>query len=289
MFLLTDFGSADEFAGVVRAVLQREAPGCPVVDITHEIPPFDLRAGALALERTVPHLGPGVVLAVVDPGVGTSRRAVAVSVDSLGGPSHLLGPDNGLLCFALDALGGATGAVGIPPAKVSAGFGATFDARDRFAPAAASLWRGASPSDIGEVIDLATLVRLEPPLLRTAEGAIEAEVLWVDRFGNVQLAARPLDAERAGIGAEALVVTSLAVLVARRSDTFEGIADDSIGLVVDSNGHLALVCSQRSAATVLGVAPGDVVTVRNSATVVPRSRRGPATGAGPGISDKAGR
>ena len=80
VFLLTDYGLADEFAGVVRASVLRHAPGVPIVDLTHGVAPFDVRAGALALVRAVPHLGPGVVLAVVDPGVGTSRRAVAVSV-----------------------------------------------------------------------------------------------------------------------------------------------------------------------------------------------------------------
>lgn len=264
MFFLTDFGSADEFAGVVRAVLEREAPGCPVVDLTHEVPPFDVRAGALALDRSVPHLGPGVVLAVVDPGVGTSRRAVAISVGASGGPSFLVGPDNGLFSFALDTLGGPSAAVAIPAADLPPGVGATFDARDRFAPVAARLWTGAAMSELGESIDPGTLVRLDPPVLRVRRGALESEVLWVDRFGNVQLAARPADADDAGIAAEAVVVTPAAERAVRRSRSFEGIGVDAVGLIADSNGRLALVCPQRSAATVLDVVPGDIVTVRLS-------------------------
>ncbi len=109
VFFLTDYGLTDEFAGVMRAVVLRHAPGVPIIDLTHGVAPFDVRAGALALARAVPHLGPGVVLAVVDPGVGTQRRAMALSVARArgsGGPHHFVGPDNGLLPWAVDALGG---------------------------------------------------------------------------------------------------------------------------------------------------------------------------------------
>ncbi|MGA2035991.1 MAG: SAM-dependent chlorinase/fluorinase [Acidimicrobiales bacterium] len=279
VFLLTDFGTADEFAGVIRAVVLREAPGCPVVDITHEIPPFDVRAGALALERAVPHLGPGVVVAVVDPGVGTDRRAVAVKAASGSGPGYLVGPDNGLLGFALEALGGATGTVALHPATWGPGTGATFDGRDVFAPAAARLWSDTRLEDLGVPIDSDTLVRLAAPRLEVQPGVIQAEVLWVDRFGNVQLAARPADAVVAGLGTEPVVITGRATAVARRETSFaasQGAAvvpgpavepdaarGDAVGLIADSNGHLALVCRRRSAATVLGVQAGDMVIVRN--------------------------
>src|SRR5215472_12360768 len=106
IFLLTDYGTADELVGVVRAVLARSAPGATLVDLTHEVPPFDVRAGALALSRAATHLGPGVVLAVVDPGVGTDRRGVALRVRGADGPWALVGPDNGLLMWAAAALGG---------------------------------------------------------------------------------------------------------------------------------------------------------------------------------------
>ena len=142
------------------------------------------------------------------------------------------------------------------------GVGGTFDARDRFAPAAARLWAGAVLSDVGEAIDPGTLTRLDPPVLRTRRGVLEAEVLWVDRFGNVQLAARPTDAEAAGIAAEAVVVTPAIEMEVRRSRSFEAAGGDAPGLITDSNGHLALVCSRRSAATVLEVLPGDLVTLR---------------------------
>ncbi|HUC38286.1 MAG TPA: SAM-dependent chlorinase/fluorinase [Acidimicrobiales bacterium] len=263
VFLLTDFGNADEFAGIVRAVLAREAPGCPVVDLTHEVPQFDVRAGALSLERAIPHLGPGVVVAVVDPGVGTERRALAVSARSGAGPASLVGPDNGLLCFALDALGGATEAVELHRPAPSGAAGATFDGRDLFAPSAARLCAGTPLEDLGKPIDPGSLVRLPPPRLEVGDGAIEAEVLWIDRFGNVQLAARPADADEGGLRGELVVVSAGASVVAERAGSFTGggSAPDALRLITDSNGRLALVCPLRSAATVLGVEAGDVVRV----------------------------
>src|SRR5690606_17103974 len=92
---LSDYGTADEFVGVVKSVIRSIAPHTTVADITHEIRPYDVRGGSLALARSAQYLCPGVVLAVVDPGVGTDRRAVAVEVG--GGQSYLIGPDNGLL------------------------------------------------------------------------------------------------------------------------------------------------------------------------------------------------
>jgi len=300
--VLTDFGTADEFAGVVRAVLLRVAPGCPVLDLTHEIPAFDVRAGALALERSVPHLGPGVVMAVVDPGVGTSRRAVAVSVGARAdGPGFLVGPDNGVLGFAMDALGGATAAVELR--RTTRVGGATFDARDVFAPAAARLWSGSALEDLGSRVDSATLVRLASPHLEILPGALETEVLWVDRFGNVQLAARPGDSALAGIAAplpagipgetagEAVVVSPRGEFEFQSGTSFLSEAEEALGplpgtsgphhtdqtsvvrLITDSNGRLALVCPRRSAATVLGVQSGDVLTLRNREPGVPGGGR----------------
>ncbi len=273
MFLLTDFGATDEFAGVVRAVVLREAPGCPVVDLTHEIPPFDVRAGALALERAVPHLGPGVVVAVVDPEVGTDRRAVAVEVASSEGPRFLVGPDNGIIGFAMDLLGGVTGAVALSPATARPATGATFDGRDVFAPVAARLWAGRDLEDVGVPIDAGTLRRLEVPKLEVREGEIRAEVLWVDRFGNVQLAARPSDAEASGLASELVVESGHVRVPARPSTSFAGdlaaavmaetAAAEVLRLIVDSNGRLVLVRRQDSAAAVLRASAGDMISVRN--------------------------
>ncbi len=268
VFLLTDYGYRDEFAGVTRAVVLDHAPGAPVVDLTHGVPPFDVRAGALALSRCVAYLGPGVVMAVVDPGVGSGRRAVAVTVrggpgPSAGGPRHLVGPDNGLLGWAIDALGGADAAVALPRARPP---GSTFDGRDLFAPVAARLWSGATLNDVGLPIDPGSLVRLPPPRLvvsppATGTGSVEAEVLWVDRFGNVQLAAGAGELVEAGL--EGVVEISVGAVTRRAQvvPSFVALDDDGMGLMLDANGHLSLVCRLRPAATVLGVHEGDMVTV----------------------------
>ena len=272
VFLLTDYGHADEFAGVVRAVVVRDAPGAPLVDLTHDVPSFGVRAGALALRRAAPHLGPGVVLAVVDPGVGTARRAVAVSVESSGrrdGPGWFVGPDNGLLPWALDELGGADAAAVLRPSRRGA---TTFDGRDVFAPAAACLWRGGAIEEVGDPIDPASLVRLPDPVISVRPGVVRCEVLWIDHFGNVQLAAGPDDATAAGLGLDVAtaagpdpaleVVTAGASWAVRRVGTFAELTGHELGLVADANGRLALVCDRRPAATVLGVGEGDEVTLR---------------------------
>ena len=236
-----------------------------MIDLTHGVTPFDVRAGALALARAVPHLGSGVVLAVVDPGVGTARRGLAVAVRSTSGgegPHHLVGPDNGLLPWALDALGGAEGVVSLPPPSRTV-LGATFDGRDVFAPAAARLWQGTPLAELGDEADPDTLVRLATPRCSVSRGTIEAEVQWVDRFGNVQLAARPDDATAAALGDE-LEVVAAAVHGAQRVRAFAALDPGALGVVVDANGHLALVCDRQSAATVLRVQPGDVVIVRTA-------------------------
>jgi S-adenosyl-L-methionine hydrolase (adenosine-forming) len=263
VFLVSDFGDSDEFAGVMRAVVTRDAPGAPVVDLTHQIPPFDVRAGALALERAVPHLGPGVVVAVVDPGVGTRRRAVAVAVNCASGPHFLVGPDNGIFTFVLEVLGGPAATVALPSERWRPEAGDMFDGRDVFAPAAARLWAGVPLAEIGSPFAPEDLLTLPQPHLETTQGSVVAEVLWVDRFGNVQLSARPADIARAGLGAQLEVVAGGTTFTVRSATSFEVGGD--IGLIPDSNARLSFVCRRRSAAAVLGVRAGDLVALRDPA------------------------
>jgi S-adenosylmethionine hydrolase len=259
VFLLTDYGVTDELAGVLKAVVARAAPAAPLVDLTHGVPAFDVRAGALALARAVPYLGPGVVIAVVDPGVATDRRPVAVQVASEAGPSHLVGPDNGLLVWAAEALGGVSSAVRIGSAPSRS----TFDGRDVFAPAAGALWSGTSLGDLGPSVDPLSLVRLTDPVVSVTPGSLGAEVLWVDTFGNVQLSVTPSDAEKAGVGdrlGEDLdVITPTARTPARRVRAFSDLGAGEIGIVTDSNGNLALAGDRSSAARTLGLRAGDRV------------------------------
>ena len=184
VYFLSDFGSTDVFAGVVRAVLARRAPGVRLVDLAHDLPAGDLRHAALQLYAAVPHLAEGgVVLAVVDPGVGSERRALAVRGERLW---YVL-PDNGLLTLAAE-LDPPREAWTLEPGRYTAGpVSPTFHGRDVFAPAAAHLALGLPPAALGPRLDVAELVRLP---LATVAGR-EGEVIAFDRFGNAISNLRP--------------------------------------------------------------------------------------------------
>ncbi|WP_250290807.1 SAM-dependent chlorinase/fluorinase, partial [Frankia sp. CiP1_Cm_nod1] len=156
---LTDYGLGDGFVAVCHGVLLRHAPGVRIIDISHLVPAGDVRRGSVVLAQTVGHLPPAVHLAVVDPGVGTSRRALVVSAPR----GVLVGPDNGLLPPAADVLGGVRAAVAL---AVPHGVPATFHGRDVFAPAAAAVAAGRDPATLGEQIDPHGLLRLAPPVSR---------------------------------------------------------------------------------------------------------------------------
>src|SRR6478752_2612381 len=182
---LTDWGLTDEFVGVVKAVLRDLAPHAAVIDLSHQIRPFDVRAGSLALARAISYLPTGVVLAVVDPGVGTARRAVAIEV--AGGEGVLVGPDNGLLAPAVAMAGGAERAVELTNLEYQlATPSATFAGRDVFGPAAAHLCNGVDLMDLGDEIDIDLLMPGIVPLAQIGDDLVIAQVLWVDQFGNVQ-------------------------------------------------------------------------------------------------------
>lgn len=184
--LLTDYGLDDDFAGVCHAVIARIAPEARIADLTHGIPRHDVRTGAIVLRRALPYAAPGVHVAVVDPGVGGERRAVAVRCaeeDRL-----LVGPDNGLLALAAERFGGPVEAVeiGRSPHRLEP-VSATFHGRDVFAPVAAALAAGAPLGDAGTRVDVDTLTGLELPAPRRDGGALVAHALAFDRYGNVSL------------------------------------------------------------------------------------------------------
>jgi S-adenosylmethionine hydrolase len=256
---LSDYGHQDEFVGVVHSVIRQLEPRARVIDITHGIAPYDVRGAGLTLARSVQYLAPGVIMAVVDPGVGGTRRSVAVEV--AGGAAVLLGPDNGVLAPAVGMVGGATRAVWLnDPDHQLPAHGPTFDGRDVFAPAAAHLCSGVPLEELGEVIDPAGLLPGVMPLTREEEGALVAEVLWVDRYGNAQLNVDPEELDAMGDHFEVLVDAGRRS--ARRATTFADITTGGIGLIVDSYGLIALAAQQASAAEDLGVGPGDPVTLR---------------------------
>jgi S-adenosyl-L-methionine hydrolase (adenosine-forming) len=253
---LSDYGLADEFVGVVHCVVRDLAPHARVIDLTHQIPPHDVRAGALALARSVQYVPSGVVLAVVDPGVGTDRRGVAVEV--AGGEGVLIGPDNGLLAPAVAMAGGAERAVVLGnPAYTLEAPGATFAGRDVFAPAAAHLCNGVPLLDLGEEVDPVSLLPGVIPVPREEAGELVAEVLWVDHFGNAQLNVGPEDLD--GWGDRVRLRLPEATRTATRTTSFGALGPGAVGLVLDSYGLLAVALDRRSAADELGLTAGDAV------------------------------
>ena len=258
---LSDYGTSDEFVGVVKSVIRSIAPHAAVVDITHDIRPYDLKGGALTLARSVQYLCPGVVLAVVDPGVGTDRRAVAIEVGD--GQSYLVGPDNGLLASAVGLVGGATAAVELTatyyqlPAP-----GPTFAGRDIFAPAAAHLCAGVPLDALGPRIDPAELVPGIVPLPREEGDTIIGEILWVDRYGNCQLNIDPEAVETWGARVQLRWSKPReGVRTAVRAATYAELGPSQVGLVVDSYGLLAVSVPRGSAADTLGLVAGDELSL----------------------------
>lgn len=287
VFFLSDFGTEDEFVGIVHAVIAQHAPGTTVIDLTHHIPAFDVRAGSHTLERAVSHLGPGVVLAVVDPGVGTERRGIGLRVAlPSGGSLSFVGPDNGLLVAAAEAAAEApvSHVVELTRPPASPERGATFDGRDLFGPAAAALCTGRALQELGHVIDPLSLVRLvggvvEEGRLRDGRACLRTEVTWVDHFGNLQLAATVADARVAGIPPSGCVELAARIesgqahpdglpealvpdgVQLRCVDAFGELQRGEFGLLIDANGHLAVVAGEASAAGWLNVVAGELLVL----------------------------
>jgi S-adenosylmethionine hydrolase len=240
---LSDYGPGDEYAGVVEGVILSLCPHARVVHLGHGVPPQDVRTGARRLARALPFLPAGVHLAVVDPGVGGPRRALALRA----GERLLVGPDNGLLLDAADRFGGASEAVDVSASPWrTEPVSATFHGRDVFAPVAARLACGARLGDAGEPVDPAGLVRLEPLAPRREGAAVIVHVVEIDGFGNVMLDADELP-ERLTLRGAPLA----------RGRTFADVAPGELLLYVDSGGSLALAVNGGSAAAALGVRGGD--------------------------------
>jgi S-adenosylmethionine hydrolase len=236
------------------------APRLRVIDITHDIPPFDVRAGGLALVRAVQYLPAGIVLAIVDPQVGTERRCLAVEVEH----GALIGPDNGLLAPAVAMLGGAQRVVSLTNTEYQLPApGPTFSGRDVMAPAAAHLANGVAITDLGEIVDPATLTPGLLPLPRDEDGMLLGEVLWVDRYGNCQLNIDPSMLEAAGVkpGDSVEIRLGNSARGARWVHTFADAKPSELVLLVDSYGTCALALDRQSAAAELRLRAGSAVTV----------------------------
>ena len=248
--LLTDYGYEDEFVGVCHGVIARLAPAVRIIDVTHGVARHDVRSGALILRRALPYLPPGVHVAVVDPGVGGERRAVALRTadeDRL-----LVGPDNGLLSLAAASFAGAVEAVDVShsPHRLEP-VSATFHGRDTFAPVAARLAEGAPLAEAGEPIDPADLVALELPRARAEGSDLVSHALAFDRFGNVVLGVEHEELTALGLRlGDGVVVNGQD---ARYASTFVDVAPGDLLLYEDAYRVLSLAVNRGSAAERLGL------------------------------------
>jgi S-adenosylmethionine hydrolase len=254
---LSDYGLSDGFVGVCHGVMLSACPSAVLIDVTHGVPRGDVRAGALILSGALPYLPVGVHLAVVDPGVGSERRAVALRTAD---GRQFVGPDNGLLSLCFEAGGGVVEAVDIGRSPFALQpVSATFHGRDIFAPVAARLAGGVALGEVGERFDPDGLVRLELPSPVVEEGVVVAHVVYLDRFGNVQLDGS------GGLGLR--IGQSVAISV--RGESWPGVygrtfADVPVGELVvyeDSDARLAVAVNQGSAVDRLGISVGDELRI----------------------------
>ena len=258
---LTDYGLEDAFVAVCHAVAYQIAPKLRITDITHLIPPGDIQRGAVVLAQAVPYFPPAVHVAVVDPGVGTARRAVAVEA----GGSVFVGPDNGLLSVAVTAAGGAGRAVALTNTALWRDTTAvTFHGRDIFLPVAARLAAGMPLDQAGDPVETASLVTLPQPGWRQADGVIETEVVTVDRFGNAQLSLPGAEAPRAGLLPGATVTLAWAGRELRLpfASTFGDVGAGEPLVYRDSGDWVAVAVAGGDAAALLGLRPGLALTIR---------------------------
>ena len=228
-----------------------------MLDITHGIPPQHVLQGALVLAKTLPYMPEGVHLAVVDPGVGGARKPVALE----GGDGRLyVGPDNGLLLVAAERLGGVSGAVELTNEKYMLHpVSATFHGRDVFAPAAAHLARGVPLGEFGPAVAVDELRRLEVPKPQIGTRRVRATVLYVDRFGNVQLNLTSADLEGVGIvpGATVEIEVGFERYYAIAARTFAEVRRGDIVLYEDAYRNVALAINQGNAAEMFAARVGE--------------------------------
>jgi S-adenosyl-L-methionine hydrolase (adenosine-forming) len=260
--LLTDYGRDDDFVGVCHGVIRSIHPEAQIVDITHGIRRYAVRQGALVLRNTLPYMPAGVHVAVVDPQVGTERRAVALRTAD---GRTLVGPDNGLLSLAWEQCGGVELAVDVTrsPHRLEP-VSATFHGRDIFAPVAANLALGAELADAGEPVDPADLQTVNLPQPRAEEGLLLAHALVVDRFGNVGLDANHDDTAGTGItlGGTVEIVVAGERYIATYAQTFADVRPGELIVYEDAYRTLAVAINRGDAAGTLGLQPDAEVWLR---------------------------
>jgi S-adenosyl-L-methionine hydrolase (adenosine-forming) len=259
---LTDFGLQDDFVGTCHGVIKRIAPDVEIIDITHGLDPGRVLQGALVLANTLPYMPVGVHLAVVDPGVGSSRRALVLR----DGEGRLyVGPDNGLLVPAAERFGGIADAFELAnPEYALESVSRTFHGRDLFAPAAAHLALGVDPSELGPPLDPEALARLDLPQPELGANRIRATVLYVDRFGNVALNLTREHLEQMDVvpGKQVEIEAGGERYFAVTARTFADAQSGALILYEDAYRNVALAISRGDAAALLRVRPGQELRIR---------------------------
>jgi S-adenosylmethionine hydrolase len=259
---LTDFGLQDDFVGTCHGVIKRIAPDVQIVDITHGIPPQGVLQGALTLANTLPFMPAGVHLAVVDPGVGGARRALALRDGE--GRIHV-GPDNGLLIPAAEKFGGIAEAHELANPKYALeSVSRTFHGRDLFAPAAAHLALGVELADLGPPIAADALARLDLPQPELGSSRIRSTVLAIDRFGNVQLNLDRSHSDHVGIvpGTRVELQVGPERYYAVAARTFADARPGDLILYEDSYRNLSIAINGGNAASMFGISAGDDVRIQ---------------------------
>ena len=271
--LLTDFGQSDPFVGIMKGVIAKIAPHAPLIDITHIIPPGDVRRAAVMLWQSIRFFPGGTIfLSIVDPGVGTLRRGMILQTED-----HLfVGPDNGLFSFILKKQFEAWEL--IDPKFQLPQPGTTFHGRDIFAPAAAHAANGIKGSQFGPSI--AEIVRLPSPRLHIKSNQIEGEILYSDQFGNLLTSlGKWISSDRekfffdpwldlgASLSGDITIAKNQASLMLTNGhilswvDTFADIPDGDCGMLVGSSGLVEIAAKRSRAADLLKLSSGDPVTL----------------------------
>jgi S-adenosylmethionine hydrolase len=260
--LLTDYGRDDDFVGVCHGVIRSIHPEAQIVDITHGVGRYAVRQGALVLRNTLPYMPVGVHVAIVDPQVGTERRAVALRTAD---GRILIGPDNGLLSLAWEACGGVELAVDVSrsPHRLEP-VSATFHGRDIFAPVAAHLARGAELADAGDPLDPGDLLDVDLPVPRVEDDALVAHALVIDRFGNAALDVSHDDLAGTGITLGGTVELEAAGerYLATYAQTFADVRPGELIVYEDAYRTLAVAINRGDAAATLALRPDAEVRLR---------------------------
>ncbi|MDQ3878405.1 MAG: SAM-dependent chlorinase/fluorinase [Actinomycetota bacterium] len=258
---LSDYGLQDEFVGVCHGVILRIAPHLRIVDVHHNINRQNILHGAVVLRQSLPYLPDSVHLAVVDPSVGSERRAIAIES---GWGEVFVGPDNGLLIPAVEASGGVKHAVELSDQRfMLTPMSHTFHGRDVFAPMAAHIGNGVDLSELGESLEPTDLVPLEIPTAWVHDDHLHAEVLQIDRFGNLQLNFGTEQLDKVGLnhGTSCEIRLEGHRLTAPLKTTFADVEPGDFVLVEDSYRYISLAVNNGDAAAKLRATTGSTAIV----------------------------